>query len=526
VWVAHLNQLQFSFPLKPHHISLKMSGWSSEGMDQESHKITALTFLRTADKSKLSSLIEIGQSELPVYAEVTRTLVLGLDWYVTTHVRGVSGTAYPVILNIPLLNGESVITDNIKVKNEHVVITLNNNRRSYSWTSKLDTSILIKLEASKQEKFIEKWNLDVSPVWNVAFKGIPVIYHQRQGNNWRPEWQPWPGEKVIITVGRPKGVKGKTLTIDSSTLTLTPGEQITAAKLVFNLRSSLGGQHVIRLPLDADLQTVKINNQNMPIRNTKEGLSLPVSPGKQKVEIDWREAQGISTIFHSSNIDLGNSSVNNAINLKPGYNRWVLFASGPTMGPAVLFWGMLIVIIIIAYALGQVKDTPLNSLQWVLLGFGLSASGPWGLVVIAGCIFALRARGNLKTDGMRWQLFNLMQVGLVILIFISVSTLFSVIEQGLLGSPDMQITGNGSSSYQLNWFSDRTAAVIPEATLISVPVYVYRLMMLAWSIWLAFALINWAKWGWGNYTKQGYWKSAPETKKPEDTDDKNKLDNK
>lgn len=523
--VTHLNQLQFNFPLKPHDISLNMKGWTSEGMDDEPHKITALTFLRVIDKNKSSNIVELEQSDIPVYAEVTRSLELGLDWYVTTYVRGVSGTAYPIVLNIPLLDGESVITDNIKVKNKHVVISLNDHRSSYSWTSKLNISNEIKLQANVQEKFIEKWILDASPVWHVELKGIPVIYHQRQGNNWRPEWQPWPGEKTTIMVSKPESVKGKTLTIDSSTFTLTPGAQITSAKLIFNLRSSLGGQHVIHLPVDADLQTVKINNRNMPIRNTADGLSLPVSPGNQKIEIEWREARGISNAFHSSNIDLGSNSVNNAINIKPGNNRWVLFTSGPVFGPAVLFWGILIVIVLISYALGRIKGTPLNSLQWILLGFGLSASGPWGLVIIAGCIFALRARGDIKPDSMSLRLFNFMQVGLIILVFITVSTLFGVIEQGLLGSPEMQITGNGSNSYQLNWFSDRIAPVIPEATFISVPVYVYRLLMLAWSIWLAFAIVKWAQWGWSNYTKHGYWKSLPkkDNEAPKNSKDKNKI---
>ena len=41
----------------------------------------------------------------------------------------------------------------------------------------------------------------------------------------------------------------------------------------------------------------------------------------------------------------------------------------------------------------------------------------------------------------------------------------------------------------------------------SVPVYIYQLMMLAWSIWLAFALIKWGQWGWGNFSKQEYWRS-------------------
>lgn len=516
--VSHLNQLQFNFPLKPHDIRLKMAGWSSEGMDKESHKITALTFLRIADKNTASSLNKIEQSDIPVYAQVTRNLQLGLDWYVTTTVRAVSGTAYPIILNIPLLKGESVITDNISVKNKQVVISLNNHRSSYSWTSKLDIANTIKLQASKEEKFIEKWVLDASPVWHINLEGIPVIYHQRRGNNWQPEWQPWPGESVSISVTKPNSVTGKTLTIDSSTLTLRPGAQITSAKLNFNLRSSLGGQHVIHLPKDADLQTVKINNQNMPIRNTAEGLSLPVSPGKQKIEVEWREARGISSTFRSSKIDIGSDSVNNAINIKPGANRWVLFTSGPRIGPAILFWGMLIVIVLISYGLGRIKETPLNSLQWIILGFGLSAAGPWGLVIIAACVFALRSRGSVNINKMSWQSFNLMQVGLVFLAFITISTLFNVIEQGLLGSPDMQISGNGSSSYQLNWFSDRIASVIPQAMFISVPIYIFRLLMLVWSIWLAFSLVKWAQWAWMNYSKDGYWKSSEKEESKIETD--------
>ncbi|VAW65269.1 hypothetical protein MNBD_GAMMA11-333 [hydrothermal vent metagenome] len=509
--VDHLNQLQFSFPLKPHYIDVKNNDWSSEGMEKEAHKITALTFIRDADKSGTAITDEIEQSEIPVYAEVTRTIELGLDWQITTHVRGISGSAYPVIINIALLKGESVITDNIKVKEQQAIITLNNRNSSVKWISRLETGNQIKLHASEQGTFIERWMLDSGPIWHVSFDGTPVIYHQRQGNNWRPEWKPWPGENLTLYINRPRGVKGRTLTIDNSTLAFTPGEQMSAVKLSFNLRSSLGGQHVIQLPEDADLQSVSINGTNVPIRNMKEGLSLPVSPGNQSIEINWRETRGISSVYSSSSVNLGIDSVNNHISIAPGYERWVLFTSGPTIGPAVLFWGVLIVILIISFALGRghSKNTPLNTLQWLLLGAGLSASGPWGLVVIAVCIFALSARGKLDTRELSRPLFNFMQIILLMLVFISAITLLFVIQQGLLGSPDMQITGNNSSPYLLNWFSDRIEKTVPQASIVSVPVYIYRLLMLVWSIWLAFSVIKWAQWGWSNYIKTEYWRNKP-----------------
>jgi len=44
---------------------------------------------------------------------------------------------------------------------------------------------------------------------------------------------------------------------------------------------------------------------------------------------------------------------------------------------------------------------------------------------------------------------------------------------------------------------------------ISVPMLVYRGAMLAWSLWLALALLRWLKWGWGAFASGGLWRSAP-----------------
>ncbi len=521
-----LDQMQLSFPLKPHNISLKIKGWTSEGMDSQAYKISALTFHRIVDENNQKGISKIEQKAIPVYSEVTRTLQLGLDWHVITRVQGISGTAFPVILEIPLLTGESVVTDNIKVVDGHVIAVLRNSRQFIQWSSKLKISDQIKLQASEQGKFIEKWSLNAGAVWHIDYDGIPVIYHQRYENQWQPEWQPWPGEEVTINITRPKGIKGKTITIDSSTLTLTPGEQITASNLVFNLRSSLGGQHIIQIPEEAELQTVTINGQSIPIRQTSEGIALPVSPGNQKVEVNWHEQRGISAIYSSSNINLGVDSVNHSLEIKPGYNRWVLLTSGPTMGPAVLFWGVFGIIMLIAFGLGQIKGTPLNTLQWLLLAVGLSASVPWAVMIIAACILALKVRGSLNTETISNMKFNFMQIGIIGLVFITVSIFILAIEQGLLGSPDMQIIGNGSSSLQLNWFSDRISETTPDALIISVPVFAYRLLMLAWSIWLAFALIKWAQWGWANFTKEEYWRNVSLKNGHKKNDEKNNEWNK
>jgi len=82
-----------------------------------------------------------------------------------------------------------------------------------------------------------------------------------------------------------------------------------------------------------------------------------------------------------------------------------------------------------------------------------------------------------------------------------------------LGSPDMQITGNQSSAYNLNWYQDRSLASLPQAGVISVPLLVYRLFMLAWALWLALSLLNWLKWGWRCFSSKALWLKPEKTGK-------------
>jgi hypothetical protein len=80
------------------------------------------------------------------------------------------------------------------------------------------------------------------------------------------------------------------------------------------------------------------------------------------------------------------------------------------------------------------------------------------------------------------------------------------IYKGLLGRPEMQVSGNGSSGSMLRWFQDRIAGELPRGQVLSVPMLVYRGAMLAWSLWLALALLGWLRWAWTAFTTGGAWK--------------------
>jgi len=87
--------------------------------------------------------------------------------------------------------------------------------------------------------------------------------------------------------------------------------------------------------------------------------------------------------------------------------------------------------------------------------------------------------------------------------------LIAAIPQGLLGTPDMQVAGNGSSAQSLHWFADRSLDALPTAGAISVPLWVYKLAMLAWALWLANAVVGWLRYGFAAWTRGGYWRRVP-----------------
>jgi hypothetical protein len=106
--------------------------------------------------------------------------------------------------------------------------------------------------------------------------------------------------------------------------------------------------------------------------------------------------------------------------------------------------------------------------------------------------------------------FDLVQIGIAALTLLALVCLVAAIPQGLLGSPDMQVAGNGSYGHSLRWFADRSGGALPAAGVISVPLWVYKLLMLAWALWLASAVIGWLRYGFAAWTRGGYWRKRPQ----------------
>ncbi len=102
----------------------------------------------------------------------------------------------------------------------------------------------------------------------------------------------------------------------------------------------------------------------------------------------------------------------------------------------------------------------------------------------------------------------------------SLGILYVAIHQGLLFRPDMQVAGNGSTDTVLRWYADRVAADTPAAGVLSLPLWLYRVAMLLWALWLAASLVRGVGPAWRAFTEGGAWRRVlrtPKAPKPLDS---------
>lgn len=500
-----LQKFSVPLPLNPHRVSVRAEGWRVEGVHENRSPDGQIQFTRQqGSRGEAAPFETIETDVLPPFVRVERTLRLGLDWRVDTRVVRISPSGAAVVLEVPLLAGESVTTAGIRVIEARVLVNLSAGQSALHWQSVLEKTSAIRLAAQQTDQWTEIWRADISPIWHMQSEGIAVVHHQDQQGHRLPEWRPWPGEAVMLSIGRPEAVPGQTLTIDRSRLHLKPGTRIREATLNFTLRSSQGTQHAVTLPAQAVLQSIAIDQRTQPIRQQGRQITLPVRPGSQEVSISWREGVPISTWLKTPEMNLGIESVNAVLGVVLAEDRWILLTSGPRFGPAVLFWGVLLVIAVLAYGLGKISLIPLGRWHWFLLLLGLTQIPVGAALFPVAWLILVGYRGIHPPESRRY--FNTLQIGIGFFTLISLSILFLAIHQGLLGSPEMQISGNQSSAVRLNWYQDRSPAVLPRASVVSVPLAAYRLLMLAWSLWLAVSLLNWLRWGWRCFSRGGLWR--------------------
>ena len=380
--------------------------------------------------------------------------------------------------------------------------------------SELNHQDVIELVAAETDQFVERWSLLSSPIWNISLSGIQPIF-EPESDQLIPVWRPWGGESVSLALTRPAGISGDNLTITEANHTVNTGARQSTTNLQIQLECSVSSDFVLELDESSEISIIRMDGADLPQQRDGTKLLIPVSPGQHRLEIAWSRSQNLKGTILGEQIRLPieASNVRTVINVPD--SRWVLWASGPLRGPAVRFWTILLVAILIAVILGNLPLTPLRSWEWALLVIGLTQVNLFAAMSVVGWLFALEYRGrSKKMPSVSWR-FNLQQLVLVFLTVIALTVLVFAVAAGLLGYPDMFILGNGSTRTSLQWFTPRAGQSMPTPMVISVSVWIYRVLMLCWALWLASSLLRWLTRGWSNFTQDGAWMSFNKKSQPD-----------
>jgi hypothetical protein len=508
VFASTADKVALAFPLRPMRAEFAGDGWESSGIADDRLLTETLTLVRS--RAATDTPAQNTAQQFTPFVRVDRSLNLGLDWTARTTVERLAPNDGGFTVAVPLLAGEHVSTAGLKVENARVTVAIANGEQTTNWESTFDKGDTLSLTAPALSDRAEVWRVLVSPTWHVEFSGVPgvAVGSPAEAHDYRNfEFHPLPGETLTLKITRPAAAQGATRAIDGVRLTQAIGQRATNSTLVLTLRASQGGEQAIALPAETEVLGVTRDGQALNLRPQGGKLSLPVVPGTQGFEIRLRENTLAAFAAATPAIALGLPAANISLALELPQDRWLLATGGPANGPAVLYWSELAVMLLIAFALARTRRTPLKLWQWILLGLGFSMFSWIALLVVAAWLFALDWRTRTTLASVR--AFNLAQLGLAALTVVALLCLLASVQQGLLGTPDMHVAGNGSNAYALRWFADRSADALPVAQAFSLPLWIYKLAMLAWALWLASALVGWLRSGFAAWTGGGYWRSVP-----------------
>jgi hypothetical protein len=504
--------IQIPLPMAPHRAVAKLSGYTIDGIHEDGAVDDSVQLTAEAKPRSDGTGDQLSTTPtLPSYLRVERNLSLGLKWEVHTVVtrQGVEGT--PLVAEIPLLPGESVTTPKIRVETGKPVVNLNlgPNDSSVEWDSTLVESKTLRLwfDPATASRLSERWTVDVGPTWHATFAGIPPMLVGAGQPQHLPEWRPWPGEEARITLEKPMGAPGQSLTIDASHLNLVPGARLVSARLSIGLRASHGTEHRIGLPLGAVVESVMRDGSTQAIDRDGQALRLAIPPGKHTFEIAWRVDASMALFFQTPAVDLGLPSVNHQVGWDlSGSKRWIAWLSGPAQGP-VVHWGLvLLALALLAWRLGKSGFAPLRAHQWFLLCLCLLLVSQVPAIGIMACLLGLGWRNRRSLPPSQ---YNAGQIATGVGLGFCLVAWFMDFTNLHFMRPPATLTGGSGALDALVWSQDRVAGILPRPWMVSLPAWAYHAILLLLGIWLAMQAPRLARFVWNSLKHEGLWKRPP-----------------
>ncbi|HNP63307.1 MAG TPA: hypothetical protein PKH39_05185, partial [Woeseiaceae bacterium] len=292
--VPPVDSLEIPFVAPPRVISVNSNAWFVAGIKDRRLTAGSLQLTRLQAATDGDGTVRWESSRFPAFARVERVIELDLDWRVQTTVYRIAPAQGALTLDIPLLAGETIVSGDFTVTDDRVLVSMNAQQQSVTWTSNLPLQSPLLLRAADGTSWQEIWQIAVGNTWNAKFEGVPESNMSNEADGVRVAvFHPRAAEQLTMIASRPEASAGSTLAFDSVNLAVTEGSRSRDVSLRLSYRSTRGAQHVIRLPAAAELTSVAVDNREQTLRASGSELNLEILPGNHTIAINWREAGGM-----------------------------------------------------------------------------------------------------------------------------------------------------------------------------------------------------------------------------------------
>jgi len=503
--LANRNSLSVRFPLIPGQIKVQSENWQFAGLDghqlsSDTLQLIAITQAESNEQSKTT--------DIKAFIKVKRSFTFDDQWYMHTYVSRIAPQQGVINVSVPLVNHEFP-TEKLQLDtNGAVQVSMGPGQDDFDWASRLDRVPELQLTALESDQYIETWEVISSPQWHINIDGVPLVASENMANDtddyFVHVYMPRPGEKLDLKISRPKAVIGDVLSIDSIDNVYTLGKRTTKADTNIRYRATQGGHFKVNLDPEVQVKKVTFDGVESNLINENGVVAVSFLPGSHRVSIEWHLNQELSSLHRTPMINLNSHFSNLKQTIKVPRDRWLLWGGSAGVGPAFLYWGELLVFAVLAFFLARIRYSPLKFWQWLVLGCAFGTFSWLAFSVVAGWLIFVGWKQHFKGFDSRAKRVLLQWFSLLFTVA-TIGVLIATVAYGLLSYPDMGVAGQKASSSQLYWYLDSGLDILPNITLLSVHLWWYKLLILLWSIWISFAVINWLKQILSSLNREDWW---------------------
>lgn len=488
------DRVSFRFPMRPMHLTFDLHQWQVESLESALADGEIELIARQKQAESVSQQI----ANLQALADIEREIHFDKTWIVTTTVTSNHKGRGPLQFDLQLLPGESLAEQraDVAIKEGSISIKMEPNQESLIFNTLIPSNVeSLQLKNTLGDHAVT-WKLRSTPLWQIQYSGTPLIETDLSILTFRPRDQ----ETLDIQIKRPIFAGGAAVAFDDMHVKIKQGELQSSGTAELNYRSTRGLDHYITVPAAWHVTRLTINGSQIPMHQGEQGLRLPLQPGSGKIALDFELQRPVSWNFPIALPDLKAVAANIRVNLETTKSRWILWTSGGVQGPVILYWNALVLFSLLAFFLSRAGITILKFWQWLLLGWGLAGISWWIIILFSVWLIILQLRHKKGQALTRWV--RLEQTLLILLSVLAVSTLIGSVAYGLLSEPDMAVAGENSRSNFFEWFYDYLSTASQQTPWVfSLPIWIYKLAMLVWAIWLAFSILDWIRYAWAGISK-------------------------